>query len=571
MNYYKYDYKNLSFTECFTATQNLNGIVLLFCKLFRISIPLRGIIKYPKPVGHYVIEENQLPSLANESINQCRRELIESGFVSPRYFLVTDPVAVFTLSGCVMRHESGNAGAITIVASFNSTQPPTIRSYTAVLSLTTDNRILETTNQGLYFRSPPQIESLYIRGTTIEHLWIVHKKRLAEPHSQYLPVSNNDDVMKMYDRMEQASFDMCVERGIYKQLTEEELAAEKERLGIVYAEPAIEETMLESPYTEKVPIARPVVELVAEEDEADDTQDPQLLHEIDKILNHTSGAGGKAMLFIVSAILFIGAGSVFWSWQITLSLVPILLIHELGHYTAMKLLRYRNLRMLFIPMMGAAVTGRNFNVAGWKKVIVSLAGPVPGIILAFPFGIAGIYLETEWMVKTAFITIIINGINLLPFYPLDGGHVLHTTLFCRLFFLDIVFRLTALAAFAIGAVYTGDFILWFLAFIMLTALPSSIWTNRIVKKLSRTDLPLEDSNNSTIPQKAVTTIAGEIRASTTRPLNVRHMANNTLNIYERLTAKLPGPGQTLGLLALYGASILLAFVGLVVFASYQQP
>ena len=39
----------------------------------------------------------------------------------------------------------------------------------------------------------------------------------------------------------------------------------------------------------------------------------------------------------------------------------------------MRAFKYRNVQMFFIPFFGAAVTGRNFSVAGYKKAIVSLA------------------------------------------------------------------------------------------------------------------------------------------------------------------------------------------------------
>ena len=68
------------------------------------------------------------------------------------------------------------------------------------------------------------------------------------------------------------------------------------------------------------------------------------------------------------------------------ALIPILLFHEFGHYVAMRVFGYQDLRMFFIPLFGAAVSGRHYNVPGWKKAIVSLAGPVPGIGLGVALG-----------------------------------------------------------------------------------------------------------------------------------------------------------------------------------------
>jgi len=48
-------------------------------------------------------------------------------------------------------------------------------------------------------------------------------------------------------------------------------------------------------------------------------------------------------------------------------------------------------RMFFIPLMGAAVSGQNYTAPAWKKVLVALAGPLPGIIVGIALGCAGWY------------------------------------------------------------------------------------------------------------------------------------------------------------------------------------
>ena len=98
------------------------------------------------------------------------------------------------------------------------------------------------------------------------------------------------------------------------------------------------------------------------------------------------------ILLLVSLGLFILAGKRQWPLDYLLILLPVLFIHEFGHYLAMKIFNYRNLRMFFIPFLGAAVSGQHFNVPGWKKTIVSLMGPVPGIILGVIIGNAWTYL-----------------------------------------------------------------------------------------------------------------------------------------------------------------------------------
>ena len=105
-------------------------------------------------------------------------------------------------------------------------------------------------------------------------------------------------------------------------------------------------------------------------------------------------------------------------------LVAVLLLHELGHFSMMKLFKYENVRMLFIPLMGAFVQGSKERYSQKESVLVVGLGPLPGILL----GCLGLFLcsiyKEDWMVLLSFILIFINGVNLLPIDPLDGGQLL---------------------------------------------------------------------------------------------------------------------------------------------------
>jgi hypothetical protein len=61
--------------------------------------------------------------------------------------------------------------------------------------------------------------------------------------------------------------------------------------------------------------------------------------------------------------------------------IAVLLVHESGHYVVMRAFGYRDLRMFFIPFVGAAVSGWSGKAHGYQRTLVALAGPVPGILL----------------------------------------------------------------------------------------------------------------------------------------------------------------------------------------------
>ena len=121
---------------------------------------------------------------------------------------------------------------------------------------------------------------------------------------------------------------------------------------------------------------------------------------------------------------------IFPSYKILLLITAIVMIHELGHFFAMKFFRYNDLGIFFIPLLGAYVSGTKREVSQKQSAIILLAGPLPGIILGIAaylfwqnnpgYSVAGISLYT---ISLSFI--ILNLINLIPVYPLDGGQLLN--------------------------------------------------------------------------------------------------------------------------------------------------
>lgn len=80
---------------------------------------------------------------------------------------------------------------------------------------------------------------------------------------------------------------------------------------------------------------------------------------------------------------------IFPSYKILLLITAIVLIHEMGHFLAMKIFRYNELGIFFIPLLGAYVSGSKREVSQLQSAIILLAGPLPGILI----GIGCFYLS----------------------------------------------------------------------------------------------------------------------------------------------------------------------------------
>jgi Zn-dependent protease len=114
-----------------------------------------------------------------------------------------------------------------------------------------------------------------------------------------------------------------------------------------------------------------------------------------------------------------------------LVITAIVVLHELGHFFAMKYYRYRDLGIFFIPLLGAYVSGTKREVSQKQSAVILLAGPLPGMLLGIGLLLLEQYTHQSYypfniaLSQIATFLILLNLINLLPIYPLDGGQLLN--------------------------------------------------------------------------------------------------------------------------------------------------
>jgi Zn-dependent protease len=126
---------------------------------------------------------------------------------------------------------------------------------------------------------------------------------------------------------------------------------------------------------------------------------------------------------------------IFPSYKILLLITVIVMIHELGHFFAMKYFHYSDLGIFFIPLLGAYASGSKREVSQKESAIILLAGPLPGIALGVVFHFLHLQYPDFRIAGTisfeniSLFLIFLNIINLLPVYPLDGGQLLNRVFF----------------------------------------------------------------------------------------------------------------------------------------------
>lgn len=273
-----------------------------------------------------------------------------------------------------------------------------------------------------------------------------------------------------------------------------------------------------------------------------------------------------AIILVVTLMAALGVGSHQWTFKKAVLIIGIIFVHEMGHYLAMRWFGYREVRMFFVPFLGAAVTGRNYNVPGWKKAVVSLMGPVPGIFLGTFVGVFAAVVGNNWLAELSMLAVIINAFNLLPILPLDGGWFWNSVIFCRHYKLELVFKIFAAVA-GIAATLAGFGKLWiFLGIVTLLGVPMVSMQGKIVQSLQRKGAVVPAGDGDSLPRELGDSIFDEINEST-KGLTPKVVASLGLRIFERLNARPPSVLESVGLSAVYFIAIVAAVVGFA-FAGY---
>jgi Zn-dependent protease len=188
----------------------------------------------------------------------------------------------------------------------------------------------------------------------------------------------------------------------------------------------------------------------------------------------TAGSARAAWVWLL-VTLGLFALSFWWradSAQTLGLVVLVLLLHESGHFLGMRLFGYRNVRMFFIPFFGAAVSGQKHAAPVWQQAVVLLLGPLPGIFVGLALVLAlGVYPHSP-AGDLALWLLVINGFNLLPLVPLDGGRFLDLLLFSRRAALSAGFQVVAACGLGALAWWGGTWVLGVVAALMLLAAPA---------------------------------------------------------------------------------------------------
>jgi Zn-dependent protease len=104
----------------------------------------------------------------------------------------------------------------------------------------------------------------------------------------------------------------------------------------------------------------------------------------------------------------------------------LILVHEMGHFIAIKRRGLPADMPVFLPGLGAYVRWSALGVSVNTRSLVSLAGPLAGCIGAAICALAWMNTGDKFWIGLASLTAMLNVLNLIPVWVLDGGQAIAT-------------------------------------------------------------------------------------------------------------------------------------------------
>ena len=188
---------------------------------------------------------------------------------------------------------------------------------------------------------------------------------------------------------------------------------------------------MKPPYTEQQPYESPPAWEAPEEYQYSPNQQQRGWRDVLRRIWAPIAAAGAALVkygavlfkakFLFS--IFVSFGVYLWIGGIwfAVGLIVLLFVHEMGHVIEAKRQGLPVSAPMFIPLLGAMITLKEFPRDAWHEARLALAGPIVGSLGAAAIYLLGVAEDSNRLKAIAFLGFFINLFNLLPIVPLDGG------------------------------------------------------------------------------------------------------------------------------------------------------
>jgi hypothetical protein len=412
-------------------------LILIFIIIFGICLNTLLKIRLKKVNTEYRKQED-LPSYLKDLFAHYEKELSHLGFEFLQCFLVDVPFVTQNPKKWMFVYV--NHAEISYATLSTSNQPePSNPCNVEFITHFEDGHKLSTVN-GIAHTIIGSIPNMTMQDPyteSLEHQWQVHQQTLAKLKQQKIPV--------LHTSLEFVS--------IYGKVINEYIESLENRAWIQKDDGGYYHLRI-------FPALRTTLKIIKGENKLLDlrkkrlkafskSQDPAPIPveiEVEGYYGmsyHSKGQGlggtGKLFILLFTLALFGLSFGFSLSFKTLIIITVVISLHELGHLLGMHLFKYKDVKIFFLPFLGAATIGSQKDAKPYQKVIVFLLGPLPGIFLGLCLGFY-YGLHIEWIRELVLMLLVINYLNLLPIMPLDRGQ-LFNLFFSRFPLLQIGFQI----------------------------------------------------------------------------------------------------------------------------------
>jgi len=131
-----------------------------------------------------------------------------------------------------------------------------------------------------------------------------------------------------------------------------------------------------------------------------------------------------AFATLFSALISFGAYSLLYGAWAAVGLIAMLFVHEMGHVLEIRRQGMHATAPIFIPFLGAAIFQRQHPTDALKQAQIGIAGPIAGTLGATVAFVLYTSTQNPVFLVAALIGFLLNLLNLIPVWQLDGAWIL---------------------------------------------------------------------------------------------------------------------------------------------------
>src|SRR5713226_2764398 len=127
---------------------------------------------------------------------------------------------------------------------------------------------------------------------------------------------------------------------------------------------------------------------------------------------------------LISLVISFGGYALFYGPWFAVALVTMIFVHEMGHVLEIRRQGMKATAPIFIPFLGAAIFQRSHPTDALKQAQIGIAGPIAGTLGATVAFVLYTSTQNPVFLIAALIGFLLNLLNLIPVWQLDGAWIL---------------------------------------------------------------------------------------------------------------------------------------------------